>query len=263
MRFLNRIRLLTPESVELEFTLAGIGNRAIALLIDYLIWGFALLLLYVGMFYLVFQGGGLWNSEAGGRDEFWLWLIAIQILLVFVIYCGYFVFFETLWRGQTPGKRFLKIRVIRDNGQPARLPQATLRALLRPLDDLFSLGALLIMFTPKEKRLGDWLAGTLVIQEERPIIKENFVISEDAKALAPYLQNQPNFMRLLPEDFTIIRAYLQRRSLMETEARAKKSRELARQVRDIIMLEMVPEGVTANQFLEAVYWAYQEQIAPP
>ncbi|MFP4008726.1 MAG: RDD family protein [Spirulinaceae cyanobacterium] len=263
MRFLNRIRLLTPESVELEFTLAGIGNRAIALLIDYLIWGVLLFLSYLGMFYLLFQIGEFWNSIPGARDEIRIWLIAIQILLVFLIYCGYFVFFETLWRGQTPGKRFLKIRVIRDNGQPARLPQATLRALLRPLDDIFSLGALLIMFTRKEKRLGDWLAGTLVIQEERPVVKENFVISEDAKALALYLQNQSNFMRLLPEDFTVIRAYLQRRSLMEPEARAKKSRELARQVRDIIMLEIVPEGVTANQFLEAVYWAYQEQIAPP
>ncbi len=263
MRFLNQIRLLTPESVELEFTLAGIGNRAIALLIDYLIWGFSLLLLYIGMFYLFFQIGSFWDNISGGSEGIRLWLIAIQILLVFIVYCGYFVFFETLWRGQTPGKRFLKIRVIRDNGQPAGLPQATLRALLRPLDDIFSLGALLIMFTPKEKRLGDWLAGTLVIQEERPIIKEIFAISEDAKALVPYLQNQSNFMRLLPEDFTIIRAYLQRRSLMEPEARAKKSRELARQVRDIILLETVPEGVTANQFLEAVYWAYQEQIAPP
>lgn len=263
MRFLNKISLLTPESVELEFTLAGIGNRAIALLIDYLIWGFLLLLLYIGMFYLIFQAGGFENSNLGEGDATWLWLVSIQILLVFVIYCGYFVFFETLWRGQTPGKRFLKIRVIRDNGQPARLPQATLRALLRPLDDIFSIGALLIMFTHKEKRLGDWLAGTLVIQEERPIVKENFVISEDAKALAPYLQTQSNFMRLLPDDFTVIRAYLQRRSLMDIEARGRKSRELAREIRDIIVLECVPEGVTANQFLEAVYWAYQEQIAPP
>jgi uncharacterized RDD family membrane protein YckC len=262
MRFLNRIRLQTPESVELEFTLAGIGNRAFALLIDYTIWSVSLFILLISLIYSISQLEGVFFTGLNNNGEWQLWLFSLYFLIFFTVYCGYFIFFETLWRGQTPGKRWLKIRVIRDDGRPARLPQATLRALLRPIDDLFSIGALLIIFTHKEKRLGDWLAGTLVIQEERPVTKENFVISENAKALATELETQVNLMGLIPEDFSIIREYLQRRSLMSSEARANKSRELARQVKALIQLETVPEGVTANQFLEAIYWAYQENISP-
>ncbi|MEC4803733.1 MAG: RDD family protein [Jaaginema sp. PMC 1079.18] len=257
MHLLNRITLKTPESVELEFTLAGIGNRAIALVVDYFIWGISLFLLGMLLFTLLIRSLQFSPIFGFDNESFNLWLVATTLLAIFIIYCGYFIFFETLWRGQTPGKRLLNIRVIRDNGQAARLSQAILRALLRPLDDLLSIGAILIMLTPKEKRLGDWFAGTIVIQEERSITKENFVISEDAKFLASYLNTYINLQPLLPEDFTIIREYLQRRSLMETQARAKKSRELARQIRDIIKLETIPEGVTANQFLEAIYWAYQ------
>ena len=80
---------------------------------------------------------------------------------------GYFVLCETLWQGETPGKRFVKIRVIQDNGRPITLQQATLRALFRPVDDLFFLGLLFVILGKREKRIGDWLAGTLIIQEAK------------------------------------------------------------------------------------------------
>jgi len=259
MRFFNRVTLQTPESVELEFTLAGIGNRAYALLIDYIVWGFILILFLITWVFLSIQFIDLIEDLIGGDTQLELWLVSIQLLISFFIYVGYFVFFETLWQGQTPGKRYVKIRVIRDDGRPARLQQATLRALLRPVDDLFFMGVFFIALGKREKRIGDWVAGTLVIQEEHPITVAKFPLSESAKTLANQLQTQADLSRLLPDDFAVIREYLQRRDGMTAEARTQLSRQLATQVKDIISLENVPQKVTANVFLEAVYLAYQQQ----
>ncbi|MBD2043047.1 RDD family protein [Microcoleus sp. FACHB-672] len=256
MRFFNRVTLQTPESVELEFTLAGIGNRSLALLIDYLIWGLILFLVLIVWYFFATQLVDLLDTLININD-LQLWLISIWILITFFIYVGYFVFFETLWQGQTPGKRFAGIRVIRDDGRTVGLQQATLRALLRPVDDTLFIGAVLIMLTRREKRLGDMAAGTVVIQADRAVAPARFPISEPAQQLAeqlPYLANLP---ALLPDDFAVIREYLQRRSAMEPKAKSELSRQLASQVKNVIALEELREKVSADVFLEAVYLAYQ------
>ena len=252
MRFFNRISLQTPESVELELTLAGIGNRAQALFIDYLIWGAALLLVLI--VWGVVSTGLLFSLP--DDDAAQLWLGAIAFLLAFVVYVGYFVFFETLWYGQTPGKRFAKIRVVREDGKPAGLSQATLRSLLRPVDDLMFIGALMIVFGNREKRLGDWAAGTIVVQEERPTVAATFRISEAARSLASQLLMEANINQLQPDDFAVIRGYLQQRSHMNVEAQTELSSRLAQQLREIIHYEKI---IDSELFLEAVYLAYQQQ----
>lgn len=252
MRFFNQIRLQTPESVELELTLAGIGNRAQALFIDYLIWLAALLLVLSG--WGIVSTGLLFSLPSD--DVVQQWVGAIALLLAFVVYVGYFVFFETLWHGQTPGKRYAKIRVVREDGKPAGLSQATLRSLLRPIDDLLFIGALLIVFTNREKRLGDWAAGTIVVQEERPVAAANFRISESARLLADRLQLEADINQLQPDDFAVIRNYLQQRSQMNVQAQLELSSRLAQQLRDIIHFDKVTDP---ELFLEAVYLAYQQQ----
>lgn len=259
MPLFNRFTLHTPESVELEFTLAGIGNRTYALLIDYICLGLILLVFLVG--------GLIFNSVlldtitklVGSTNRLELWSIAIQGLIAFFIYVGYFVFFETMWCGQTPGKRHVKIRVIRDDGRPVRLQQSTLRALLRPFDDLFFIGLFFIVFSQREKRLGDLVAGTLVIQEEQAVTAQ-LKVSASAKSLAKKLFIDADISRLLPEDFAVVREYLQRREAMIPNARNELSKQLATQVKDIIGLPKLPTKVDANLFLEAVYHAYQQQV---
>src|SRR5512136_2430201 len=103
MRFFNRVTLLTPESVELEFNLAGIGNRAFALLIDYHVLGVIAVVFLIAWSFLSIQLVEL-LAQLVGADNIGLWLVAIAILGTFCIYMGYFVFFETFWQGQTPGK---------------------------------------------------------------------------------------------------------------------------------------------------------------
>ncbi len=258
MHFLNRVTHQTPESVELEFTLAGIGNRAWALLIDYHILGLLVLVFLIVWSIISWQlveiTGNLFR-----RVDIGLWLVAIALLVMFFLYTGYFVLFETLWQGQTPGKRFAKIRVVRDDGRPITIRQATLRSLLRAFDDSLFIGAFMIMFTRKEKRLGDLLAGTIVIQAESPQAAANFPISESANNLAPQLLYETDFSQLLPDDFAVIREYLQRRKAMTLKAREQLSLQLAQQAKNIIGLEKLPAAVTPDIFLEAIYLAYQEE----
>ena len=258
MRFFNQINLQTPESVELEFTLAGIGNRSLALIIDYIILGLTILFVWVISAFLAFQlVPSLITNGIIDRLAQWIW--AIQSITTFAIYVGYFVALETLWQGQTPGKKWTKIRVIRDNGKPERLPQAILRALLRPVDDILFIGLFFIVFSAREKRIGDLVAGTIVVQEEQGAKSANIDISTEAQDLAVQLKIEGEMTNLLPEDFATIRDFLQRRKNIMLEYQHKLSRKLAEQVKEIILLEDVPEGYSNSQFLEATYLAYQQE----
>lgn len=187
-----------------------------------------------------------------------LWLLAIFFIIAFAIYISYFVFFETLWFGQTPGKRVAKIRVVRDDGRLIGLQQATLRALLRPFDVTFFIGAFLIILGSREKRLGDLAAGTIVIQAQIPTASATLTISEQAKVLYEQLVQIADLSPLMPDDFAVIREYLQRRGAMSLKARASLSLKLSEQVVAIINLEKLPEAFTPDVFLEAVYLGYQQ-----
>lgn len=259
MQFLNRVSLQTPESVELEFTLAGIGNRTYAILIDYVTLGITLFLFWIAWAIFSTQLKDILEEIFGENRGLNNWLIAIALLINFFIYIGYFVFFEVLWQGQTPGKRYAKIRVIRDDGRRVSIQQATMRSLLRTFDQVLFIGVFLIIFGVREKRLGDLAAGTIVIQEEYLIASTNFTIAEEAKQLANQLPEIANLSLLLPDDFTTIRDYLQRRQAMAAKPKAELGLQLARQTRTLISLEKLPSGLTPDIFLEAVYLAYQQQ----
>ncbi|MEH2064437.1 MAG: RDD family protein [Nostoc sp.] len=256
MHLFNNVKFNTPESVELEFTLAGIGNRAWALLIDYHVLAVILVGFFTAWSIISVPLGDFWVDIFGTSVT--LWLMAIAFLVSFIIYIGYFVFFETLWFGQTPGKRVAKIRVVRDDGRLIGLQQATLRALLRPFDETLFIGAFLIILGRREKRLGDLVAGTIVIQAQTPTASATLTISDRAKVLHEELVKTADLSPLMPDDFAVIREYLQRRGAMSLKARASLSLKLAEQVVAILNLEKLPEVVTPDVFLEAVYLGYQQ-----
>ncbi|MBR8840855.1 MAG: RDD family protein [Stigonema ocellatum SAG 48.90 = DSM 106950] len=255
MHLFNRVKFRTPESVELEFNLAGIGNRAWALVIDYHILAAILILFLIVCTKLFNQLAHVLTPIFRAKVNFWL--LAIAVLISFSIYTSYFVFFETLWQGQTPGKRFAKIRVVRDDGRPIGLQHATLRALLRPFDEFLFLGAFLIMFSRSEKRLGDLAAGTIVIENQTHTASTTFTASEQAKSVCEQLLPIADLSAMLPDDFAVIREYLLRRSVMTPKARTSVALKLAQQLVDIINLEKIPETVNPDTFVEAVYLAYQ------
>src|SRR6185503_1947487 len=137
----------TPERVELHYVLANVGNRFLAAAIDHLIQ--ALLILLVLLIAGAFSDGPLFRGSA-------VWAAAIAVLLVFGIIWGYFVAFETLWSGQTPGKRWMRLRVIREDGRPVRFFEVFVRNLLRVAIDIqplpsYAFGVVSIIFSTRSK----------------------------------------------------------------------------------------------------------------
>ncbi len=258
LSILNEISLQTPESVELEINLAGIGNRAWALLIDYCILGLSLFAFWVGWISLAITFLDPLRAYFSD-DRVGIWLLAIATLISYFTYTGYFVVFETLWYGQTPGKRVAKIRVIRDDGTPLTIFQATLRSLLRPVDDLMFLGAFLIVFIRQEKRLGDLAAGTIVIEVASTSLTNKINISQQAQLEYEKLLYKVNLSQLTPDNFSSIKEYLLRRKIMHIPAKRQLTRKLANQLLDILRLNEIPETLSAEEFLEAVYLAYQKE----
>ena len=152
--------IVTGEAVALELRPAGIGSRGIAFLIDYVLQTIVL----IGLT-LVATNVVIGIDEAAG-----LTFIIVSVVIVFV---GYPVGFETLWRGRTLGKAAMGLRVLRDDGGPIRFRHAFVRGLVGVVADrpgiTYTLAALIPMLvTNRSKRLGDLAAGTVVVQERVP-----------------------------------------------------------------------------------------------
>jgi uncharacterized RDD family membrane protein YckC len=134
------------------------------------------ILLIVGILFLAYLGGALIalrslaGSLQGSPDWNVSWILALVVLLIFLITWGYYVFFEGLGKGSTPGKRRMGIRVIRQDGLPIGFREAALRNLVRAADMLpppsYLLGGLVMHFDPQGRRLGDMVAGTYVVVEK-------------------------------------------------------------------------------------------------
>ena len=167
----------TPERVELHYVLANVGNRFLAAAIDHLIQASAIFIVIV--IAGAFSDWRLFNSMG-------VWAAALTVLAIFAIYWGYFVAFETLWSGQTPGKRIMRLRVVREDGRPVRFFEVFVRNLLRVAIDFqplpsYAIGVVSIIFSARSKRVGDFVAGTVVVKEratEAPLLEEIIKVSE-------------------------------------------------------------------------------------
>ena len=129
----EKLIIETPEQTSIEFPLAGIGSRFLALLVDMLIQFavvVALVLMFVGIGY---SARGAFGSLPRSDGP---WIAAVLIFLAFVLMYGYFILFEAIWNGQTPGKRLTHIRVIKDTGQPITAIDAVARNLMRIIDQM-------------------------------------------------------------------------------------------------------------------------------
>ena len=154
----------TPERVPLHFALASIGNRFLACAVDHILQVITLVIVYLG--FLIIADVASFSGKLLDAPK---WVIAILVIFLFLIMSGYFVFFEWLWNGQTPGKRWLKLRVIREDGRPITFLEAAVRNLLRTFDMMpapfYSIGLISVFITDKDQRAGDLIAGTVVVRE--------------------------------------------------------------------------------------------------
>jgi len=209
----------TPERVPLQFALASIGNRFLACAVDHFIQIIVILLLAGGLIAV-----SSYKAVANIPSDLPRWAIAILIIVFFLVIAGYFVFFEWLWRGQTPGKRLLKLRVIREDGRPITFWEAVTRNLLRIFDMMptlvvpfYSIGLIAVFISSRDQRVGDLFAGTVVVrerQDEAPTFNSLFVTSISDSALRRTQQTvnfNADLSPLTEPEIEVVESFLRRR----------------------------------------------------
>lgn len=212
----------TPENVSFSYDIAGIGNRFIGALIDSFIVTCLLVFLNVLLFAVLYRDNADFASLLEGEDPGWLggFAIALFALFQFIIFWGYYTLFEFLWNGQTPGKRLVKIRVLRLDGNPAGFVEAFLRNLVRPVDFLpsgYALGLVVMFANEKSRRLGDWAAGTIVVRMRADLSLDSLVESAgrkrqpEAAESSTLLLEFPHIRQLSASDYELIREMLARK----------------------------------------------------
>lgn len=156
----RKIVIRTPENLELSYELAGAGTRAAAYVIDVILM-FVLMSLFQNLFAALI---------APLSAEMQPYAAALLGILSFVYFNCYFIVFELLWAGQSPGKRFVGIRVVKTGGYALRFPDTLLRNLLRAVDFIplfYGVGLVSLLLTRHCQRIGDLVAGTLVVYQDR------------------------------------------------------------------------------------------------
>jgi uncharacterized RDD family membrane protein YckC len=203
MDFRTLHRIDTPENVTLHLELAGMASRVFAALIDLLLMG-----ILMGLISAVLAVPFFLHIDA----EFSRTLLPVALFLVFF---GYHLLQEWLWSGRTAGKALFNIRVVRNNGQPIGFWEAFGRNLLRVVDVYISgIGLVCMLLNQDEKRLGDFLAGTVVISEQ-PVKRPRLASAEPSDEQGEIL--------LTPEESDLLRAFCSRRTQLFPESRANLS----------------------------------------
>jgi len=281
------LSILSAENVNFAIETAGLGSRFAAFVVDSLMQ--LLMLLLVGIVGNLLADYLPALMEAGKWVKFFV--AGLLIIIAFLIFIGYYFFFEWLWDGQTPGKRWLGLRVLQTNGLPIDVWQAMTRNVLRIIDFLplsYGAGALIALFNSHNRRIGDLVAGTVVARERRDQ-KEKKVLDINA-AVRNFLDNSRNaglppapaanvlendrlaadqpspdglemppvdaevvalMVKLDAEDYEFIRDFLARRTKLPQAARMRLATSLAARLA-IKLGAQVPPVHETERFLEEV-----------
>ena len=230
----DRVTIATPEGVELELILAGVGSRFAATLLDVVVQLGAIFALAIVL-------GPLGSNG---------YVIAVYLVAVFLILFAYDIVLETWNRGRSIGKLAAGLRVVRVGGDAEGFLTAAVRNFLRIVDFLpafYVVGVVSILATRQNQRLGDLAAGTLVVRERRPAVTPAATYFPPPAA-APYLEWDVSSVS--PEDVATLRQFLERRVSLSPGARAHLATDLAARVRPKVV--GAPDGWHPESFLEGV-----------
>ncbi|MBU7006832.1 RDD family protein [Phosphitispora fastidiosa] len=249
------LSLYSSEKIYYSYRLGGLGSRFIGLILDSLILGVAYLVLggftaaMVGVF-----GGAL-------SEKLIIVVVAVVLILYFLLSFGYFIFFETIWNGQTPGKRAAGLRVVRRTGEAVTFGSVFVRNLMRIVDALpagNAIGMIAIFFSENRQRVGDMVADTIVVREKNlsePVILDSFSVSADTD-MGEHLRA---YIHLIDErDFNLIRDFFARVPKMKPEAVDAAAEKIARGLAGKLGL---PKGETINpaDFMKTIGSMYRER----
>jgi uncharacterized membrane protein SpoIIM required for sporulation/uncharacterized RDD family membrane protein YckC len=217
----RRVEIETPEQTVLSYTLAGVGSRASAAIIDLLL----IVLIELAITILLSEIVGVFRGHSSGVQRMSsAWVAAAVLLIGFGLLWGYYVFFEAIWDGQTPGKRWLNIRVVQDGGYSVSFGASAARNLVRIVDiqpmPFYGVGLVSMIVSRSGKRLGDIAAGTIVVHEQRALIT-TAVRSAPAAATAPAITS-----RLTEEEFALLGRFVARRTQLDQGMQASFTSQL-------------------------------------
>jgi|GEM_PF-158002 len=248
---LEPARMVTPEAVALEFRTANLGSRILAYLIDMVVVVAGIL---VGLFAVALLGQA---SDVVVPD--WVALTIVLVLLP-AWWLGYFIAFETLWRGRTLGKAALGLRVVTKEGAPVRFRHAAIRGLLGLVDFLVLggfLAVVFILFTRDNQRLGDLVAGTLVLRERSALAAPAPVSFTPPPGLEHYTATlDPSGVG--NEEYQAVRTLLLRAPSLSPGPRSALALQLANPLAARLR-PPPPAGISPELYLQCVAAAYQQR----
>ncbi|HEY9427756.1 MAG TPA: stage II sporulation protein M [Gemmatimonadaceae bacterium] len=231
-RYEQQVDIETPEQVVVSYTIAGIGARSAAALIDYATIGVAIVVLWVLLIMLAraISPGADQTADTTAAQSSGAWAASLVVLTTFALQWGYYVLFEALWDGQTPGKRRLGIRVVQDGGYSVSFAASAVRNIARVVDMqpglLYSVGIVSAVSSRSGKRLGDMMAGTIVVRERV------------AKAAQPAIQEEaagPELTTSLSDpDFGLLDRFVERLESLDADRRRTIAAHLVDRFRDEI-----------------------------
>jgi len=263
----DQLNIDTPELVQIEMPLAGIGSRFIAILIDYLIWFAAAIVLTI--FFGIFGSSIEAFSKISAQ-----WTVAIVIFVFFLFHWGYFTLFEAFWNGRTPGKRVARIRVIQQSGRAIGLFESMARNLVRYVDQFpffYAVGVIAIFATRQHQRLGDLAAGTLVVRDraqEEPGWGDSGARTFTAQIFAPnapvpephnaYFLPATCIAKLSSTDLEVLEGFFARRLDMSLPTRQALAERIAAAIQAKSGMEQ-PAGASVETFLETTARQLRDQ----
>lgn len=230
----DRYTVETPEVVSIHYAVAGAGSRCLAATVDTL-----LLLLLQAALGAVIVGIGTLLSDPGGGPLSNL-LLAVWGALAFALTWGFYMAFELLWSGQTPGKRLFGLRVVREGGRPLDASAAAIRNLIRAVDLLpfaYGLGVLTMIADRHARRLGDLAAGTLVVREGPALSLAEVLQRATPAPVPPRAADAPaapllaNLHLARADDYALAEEFLRQRGELRRERRAELAAAIAEALR--------------------------------
>ncbi|ABF89907.1 RDD family protein [Myxococcus xanthus DK 1622] len=212
----------TPERVALTLPIAGIGYRCLAWLVDASLLFFFWLVAYFVFTLLVSDVLGVFQALSGVGQT-------LLVVGVFATQWLYWTVSEVFFHGQTVGKRVLGIRVVRTDGSPVGVYESAVRNLCRAVDFLpmlYAAACVSMLLTRQHRRLGDLLAGTLLVREER-IDLDKYTAAPAASVPLP---QSTGARPLSPEDVELVLSFLSRAPGLAPEVRQRLGARLVERV---------------------------------